>query len=131
MPDGSPRNEPADRRSEWFVPSFGPERFRLAVGLLFLPYTGMVLAYTVMGSMLAAAVHWDRVVGIVAIYFLALGVGAHQGRAVFCDLFLAEKVDQHRGKAAWQLVQTRTGVSGSARTGADEDNHGAREKTER
>ena len=40
---------PADRRTEWFVPAFGPERFRLAVGLLFLPYTGMVLSFTVIG----------------------------------------------------------------------------------
>ena len=82
MPDGSPRNEPPDRRTEWFVPSFGPERFRLAVGLLFLPYTGMVLAYVVTGSMLAATVQWDRVVAIVVIYFLALGIGAHALDAV-------------------------------------------------
>jgi hypothetical protein len=67
----------ADRRTEWFVPSFGPERFRLAVGMLFLPYTGMVLSYTVIGSMLAPVIHWDRVAAIVLIYFLALGLGAH------------------------------------------------------
>lgn len=67
----------ADRRREWFVPSFGPERFRLVVGLLFLPYTGMVLSYTVIGSMLAPAIHWERVGAIVLIYFLALGIGAH------------------------------------------------------
>src|SRR5687768_17611184 len=67
----------ADRRGEWFVPSFGPERFRLAVGLLFLPYTGMVLSYTVIGSMLAPAIHWGRVGAVVLIYFLALGIGAH------------------------------------------------------
>jgi hypothetical protein len=73
---------PADRRAEWFVPSFGPERFRLAVGLLFLPYTGMVLAYTVIGSMLAPAIYWDRVAAIVLIYFLALGIGAHALDAV-------------------------------------------------
>jgi len=66
-----------DRRNEWFVPAFGPERFRLVVGLLFLPYTAMVLSYTVIGSMLAPAIHWDRVAAIVAIYFLALGIGAH------------------------------------------------------
>jgi hypothetical protein len=68
---------PVDRRTEWFVPSFGPERFRLAVGLLFLPYTGMVLSFTVIGSMLAPAIHWERVGAIVLIYFLALGIGAH------------------------------------------------------
>ena len=72
-----PPHGPADRRTEWFAPSFGPERFRLAVGLLFLPYTGMVLSYTVIGSMLAPAIQWDRVAAIVLIYFLALGIGAH------------------------------------------------------
>jgi len=65
------------RLSEWFVPSFGPLRFRVAVGLLFLPYTGMVLSFVVIGSMLAETVHWDRVAAIVVIYFLALGIGAH------------------------------------------------------
>lgn len=59
------------------MPAFGPQRFRLAVGLLFLPYTAMVLSYTVIGSMLAPAIHWDRVAAIVVIYFLALGIGAH------------------------------------------------------
>jgi hypothetical protein len=71
-----------DRRGEWFVPSFGPERFRVAVGLLFLPYTGMVLAFTVIGSMLAPVIHWERVAAIVVIYFLALGIGAHALDAV-------------------------------------------------
>ena len=73
---------PVDRRTEWFVPSFGRERFRLAVGLLFLPYTGMVLSFTVIGSMLAPAIHWERVGAIVLIYFLALGIGAHALDAV-------------------------------------------------
>ena len=47
------------------------------VGLLFLPYTAMVLAYTVMGSMMAPRIHWDRVLAIVVIYFLGLGIAAH------------------------------------------------------
>ena len=71
-----------DRRTEWFVPSFGPLRFRLAVGLLFLPYTGMVLSFAVIGSMLAPVVHWDRVAAIVLIYFLGLGIAAHALDAV-------------------------------------------------
>lgn len=71
------RGAPGDRRAEWFVPPFGPLRFRRLIGLLFLPYTGMVLAYTVIGSMMAEQIHWDRVGAIVAIYFLALGIGAH------------------------------------------------------
>jgi len=68
---------PLDRTTEWFVPRFGPPRFRAFIGLLFLPYTGMVLAYTVMGAMLAPQVHWDRVGAMLIIYFLALGIGAH------------------------------------------------------
>jgi hypothetical protein len=66
-----------DRTAEWFVPRFGPARFRAFVGLLFLPYTGMVLAYTVIGAMLAPEVLWDRVAAMLVIYFLALGIGAH------------------------------------------------------
>jgi hypothetical protein len=66
-----------DRSSEWFVPTIGPHLLRAVVGLLFLPYTGMVLAYTLIGSMLAESVYWDRVAAILVIYFLALGVGAH------------------------------------------------------
>jgi hypothetical protein len=67
----------ADRQSEWFVPKFGPRRFRVAVGLLFLPYTGMVLSYTVIGSALANEIHRNRLVAIVLVYFLGLGIGAH------------------------------------------------------
>jgi hypothetical protein len=74
--------EVKDRRAEWFVPAFGPLPFRVFVGLLFLPYTGMVLAYVVIGSMLADEIHWDRVGAILAIYFLALGIGAHALDAV-------------------------------------------------
>lgn len=66
-----------DRRTEWFVPSVGPVKLRLFIGLLFLPYTGMVLAYTVIGSMMAEQISWDRVLAILLIYFLALGIGGH------------------------------------------------------
>ncbi len=66
-----------DRLSEWFVPQFGPIQFRIIIGLLFLPYTGMVLSYAVIGSMLAPAIYWDRVMAIIAIYFFGLGIAAH------------------------------------------------------
>jgi len=72
----------SDRTGEWFVPSIGPRQFRIMLGLLFLPYTGMVLAYTVIGSMLTEFIHWDRAIAIVVIYFLALGIGAHALDAV-------------------------------------------------
>jgi hypothetical protein len=66
-----------DRRSEWFVPTFGPLQFRLWVGLLFLPYTGMVVSFTVIGAMLAETIFWERVGAIALIYFLGLGMAAH------------------------------------------------------
>jgi len=66
-----------DRSAEWFVPSWGPLKFRIFVGLLFLPYTGMVLSFVVMGSMLAGTIYWDRVVAGVVVYFLGLGIAAH------------------------------------------------------
>ncbi len=67
----------ADRGFEWFVPKFGSPRFRFIVGLLFLPYTGMVLSFSVIGSILADNIYWGRVLAIVIIYFLGLGVAAH------------------------------------------------------
>lgn len=66
-----------DRTGEWFVPSLGSPSFRRWIGLLFLPYTGMVLSYTVIGGLLAPIVYWDRVGALVVIYFLGLGIGAH------------------------------------------------------
>lgn len=70
-------NKAADRKSEWFVPKFGPAKFRTFVGLLFLPYTAMVLSFSIVGSMLADPIHWERMAAMVVIYFLGLGIGAH------------------------------------------------------
>ncbi len=68
---------PPSRASEWFVPRFGPLRFRVFVGLLFLPYTGMVLSFSVIGSLLAAPVSYERLLAIVVVYFFGLGIAAH------------------------------------------------------
>ena len=65
------------RRAEWFVPKFGPLKFRTFVGLLFLPYTGMVLTFSVIGSLLAEPVSYERLLAIVVIYFFGLGIAAH------------------------------------------------------
>src|ERR671914_650088 len=65
------------RLNEWFVPKFGPTRFRVFVGLLFLPYTGMCISFAIIGSMLAGEIAWDRVCAIALIYALALGISAH------------------------------------------------------
>lgn len=67
----------ADRMGEWYVPKWGPQRLRAFLGLLFLPYTGMVLSYATIGSLLAREVRYDRVAAIVFIYFCGLGIAAH------------------------------------------------------
>jgi hypothetical protein len=69
--------ENGTRINEWFVPKFGPKRFRIFIGLLFLPYTGMCVSFAVVGSSLASVIAWDRVGAIALIYVLALGISAH------------------------------------------------------
>ena len=65
-----------DRLSEWFVPKFGSRNFRLSVGILFLPYTGMVVSFAIWGS-LSVEFSIDRLVSISLLYFFAIGVSAH------------------------------------------------------
>jgi len=66
------------RLNEWFVPQFGPIRFRIFVGMLFLPYTGMCISFSIIGSLLSpTTIMWDRIVAIIIIYFAALGISAH------------------------------------------------------
>ena len=65
-----------DRTSEWFVPRFGSKNFRIGVGMLFLPYTGMVVSFAAWGSF-AVNFSLERLVAICALYFLALGISAH------------------------------------------------------
>lgn len=65
-----------DRLSEWFVPKFGTKNFRLGIGILFLPYTGMVVAFAAWGS-LVVDYSLERLGAICLLYFLALGISAH------------------------------------------------------
>src|SRR5574341_111718 len=65
-----------DRTSEWFVPRFGSKNFRVGVGILFLPYTGMVISFAAWGSF-AVDFSLERLVAICILYFLALGISAH------------------------------------------------------
>ncbi|MEK0381464.1 MAG: hypothetical protein QQN48_00305, partial [Nitrosopumilus sp.] len=65
-----------DRISEWFVPKFGSRNFQLGIGILFLPYTGMVVSFAIWGS-LAVDFSLERLGAICLLYFLALGVSAH------------------------------------------------------
>ena len=65
------------RLKEWFVPRFGPLKFRIFIGLLFLPYTGMCVSFAIFGSLMSSHISWDRVGAIALIYAMALGVSAH------------------------------------------------------
>ncbi len=75
-----PLSEPdaGTREAEWFVPKFGPRRFRAAVGLSFYPYSLMNASYVLLGSLIAPGpVHWDRLAALAVVYLLAVGVSAH------------------------------------------------------
>ncbi|MFB5630748.1 MAG: hypothetical protein ACE5RN_04095 [Nitrosopumilaceae archaeon] len=65
-----------DRLSEWFVPKFGTRNFRLGIGILFLPYTGMVISFAAWGS-LVVDYSIERLTAICLLYFFALGISAH------------------------------------------------------
>lgn len=70
------------RSREWFVPRWGPPRFRRFVGMTFLPYTLMNASYVLIGSLLAPTVHYDRMAGMAVVYLLSVGVAAHSLDAV-------------------------------------------------
>ena len=65
-----------DRTSEWFVPKFGSRNFRISIGILFLPYTGIIVSFTVWGS-LSGPFSLERLIAICLLYFFALGISAH------------------------------------------------------
>ena len=65
-----------DRTSEWFVPKFGSKKFRISIGILFLPYTSIVTCFAALGA-ISGPLQLERVVAICVIYILALGIGAH------------------------------------------------------
>jgi hypothetical protein len=70
--------EQVTRLNEWYVPQFGPIKFRIFVGMMFLPYTGMCISFSIIGSLLAPTlIAWDRIIAIIIIYFTALGISAH------------------------------------------------------
>ncbi len=65
------------RINEWYVPKYGPLKFRVLIGLLFLPYTGMCISFVIWGSLIFPDANLERVLAIFSIYFLSLGVAAH------------------------------------------------------
>lgn len=68
---------PATRENEWWVPSFGPRRLRLLLGLSFYPYSLMNASYVLVGSLIATGVNYDRMLGMAVVYLLAVGISAH------------------------------------------------------
>ncbi len=65
-----------DRTAEWFVPKFGSKKFKISIGILFLPYTSIVTCFAIWGSLIEGFAI-DRTIAIAIIYFLAVGVAAH------------------------------------------------------
>jgi hypothetical protein len=65
-----------DRTAEWFVPKFGSRKFRISIGILFLPYTSIVTCFVAWGS-LSGQFEVERTIAICVIYFLAVGISAH------------------------------------------------------
>lgn len=65
-----------DRTSEWFVPKFGSKKFRISIGILFLPYTSIVTCFAALGA-ISGPLQLERIAAICVIYVLALGIGAH------------------------------------------------------
>jgi hypothetical protein len=69
--------EETTRENEFYVPRFGPRKFRLLIGLSFYPYTLMNASYVLIGSLLALPVYYDRMAEMALVYLLAVGVSAH------------------------------------------------------
>src|SRR5215210_3412415 len=57
------------RLNEWFVPKFGPIKFRIFIGMLFLPYTGMCVSFVILGGLLPHHVNMERLFVISIIYY--------------------------------------------------------------
>ena len=66
-----------NRLNEWFVPKFGPVKFRLFCGMLFLPYTGICISFVIWGNMMVDDYNYERLGAIAVIYFVSLGIAAH------------------------------------------------------
>lgn len=66
---------PAAKPAWYFVSS--SSKLGDVLNLLHLPYTGMVLAFVVIGAAAAPRAYPDRLIATLAAYFLGLGVGAH------------------------------------------------------
>ena len=68
--------------AEWYVPGFGPRKFRLLMGLLSLPHTVMMLAFTTIGAMAAPKLDWSVLGAVALVLGLGLGIAARLFEAV-------------------------------------------------
>jgi hypothetical protein len=91
------------RLNEWYVPKFGSIKFKVFIGLLFLPYTGMCISFVILGGLLSPNTNFERLSAICIIYFLALGVAAH-----FADSIGSKKIKPWSNvfskKQSWILI---------------------------
>ena len=98
------------RLNEWFVPKFGPLKFRIICGMLFLPYTGMCLSFVVWGILISPVINIEKLVAIILIYFVSLGVAAH-----VADNIGSKKVKPwgqvFSKKQSWLIITTSLGFS--------------------
>ncbi len=66
-----------DRLKEWYVPAYGPIRFRAIIGLTFYPYTLMVSSLVFFGSFFFHGIHVLRSVYLFITFMICLGISAH------------------------------------------------------
>jgi hypothetical protein len=66
-----------DRLKEWYVPAYGPIRFRAIIGLTFYPYTLMVSSLVFFGSFFSHNIHILRAVYLFITFVICLGISAH------------------------------------------------------
>ncbi|MBA3750351.1 MAG: hypothetical protein H0X03_05570 [Nitrosopumilus sp.] len=93
------------RVNEWYVPKFGPKKFRIFIGLLFLPYTGMCVSFVILGGLLSQNTNFERLLVISIIYFISLGIAAH-----IADSLGSKKVkpwgNLFSKKQSWVIITT-------------------------
>lgn len=98
------------RLNEWFVPKFGPQRFRMFCGMLFLPYTGMCISFVVWGGLLPGSPNFERLAILVLIYFIALGIGAHVADNIGSKKIKPWK-DVFNKRQSWLIILSCMGFS--------------------
>ncbi|MCI4344508.1 MAG: hypothetical protein L3J87_02650 [Thermoplasmata archaeon] len=99
-------------RRTWYA---GPDSWQGELWtMLHLPYTGMVLAFVVLGASLSPTLSWPVLLATLSAYFLALGIGSH-----FLDQLPGMGSRYVRHWPSWALGVVGTlGVTGGVVIGA-------------